>query len=831
MDIRKKAVAGIIAILLLFLLILVVVSSSIITANYESLEGAEVQCYSDLVLNNFAAEQVFLATLAHDWSECNDTVAFLSGTNPEHVNKKFSPEKIARFDYNFVIITDTEGTVRFAQGYDTQRREAEAVPGSVIAAVTSPDSPFRGRETPARSGFIVIPEKGGPALVAASPVQNAGRTADPAGVLFIGKYIYTGDLAKYRSDAIPFLAISAAGPGSGLSQNGLTGGSGTSVPARTITALNTTIVRGDTYLPDIFENDIIVITIEIPRTIMVQGQNALISFILFELATGLVMGAFIILLLDRLVLSRLLDISTAIGSIAPAGRVSGRVQVAKDDETLIDDEISRLADAMNQMLAKIDEMQTRILENKAKLVRAENVAGFGYWEFDLETKDVATSAGARAIYGLSDKEYTIPQVQAVVLPACRGYLDKALKDLVENNAPYNVEFSIRRPDNDRIVEIHSIAEYDPARHRVFGVIHDITRRKEAEREIRESEERYRSLMVNIPELVIVHRQGTILFANEALARAVAIPREDLVGRSIYDFIAPESQGPVRENIRKRSPGAEPPKAFEVTFIVRGHERRHGLVNTAGIHFAGKPASLVIIADISSRKAMEETLTTANRKLQMLASITRHDIRNKILGLRAYIAIAMQSAPDDTEKTLLGQMDDIARTIDEQIEFTREYQTMGVHAPQWLSVGETMAQAAGQLDPEDIAIRNETGTLELFSDPLLGKVFYNLFDNAIRHGGTVTEIRVHYRDEGDRLVLLVEDDGAGIPPEDKLDIFERGFGKNTGLGLFMIREILAITGITIRETGVFGKGARFELLVPGGNYRFRESHAAGSPDTP
>jgi signal transduction histidine kinase len=51
------------------------------------------------------------------------------------------------------------------------------------------------------------------------------------------------------------------------------------------------------------------------------------------------------------------------------------------------------------------------------------------------------------------------------------------------------------------------------------------------------------------------------------------------------------------------------------------------------------------------------------------------------------------------------------------------------------------------------------------------------------------------------------------------IFERGYGKNTGLGLFLSREILAITGITITENGVPGKGARFEITVPKGAYRF------------
>ena len=68
------------------------------------------------------------------------------------------------------------------------------------------------------------------------------------------------------------------------------------------------------------------------------------------------------------------------------------------------------------------------------------------------------------------------------------------------------------------------------------------------------------------------------------------------------------------------------------------------------------------------------------------------------------------------------------------------------------------------------------------------------------------------------VIVCEDDGEGVIPEEKEQIFERGFGKNTGLGLTLSRDILAITGITIRETGTPGKGARFEMTVPEGAFQ-------------
>lgn len=102
--------------------------------------------------------------------------------------------------------------------------------------------------------------------------------------------------------------------------------------------------------------------------------------------------------------------------------------------------------------------------------------------------------------------------------------------------------------------------------------------------------------------------------------------------------------------------------------------------------------------------------------------------------------------------------------------------------------------------------------------MINKVFSNLFDNAVRHGETVTDIQVSCEKAADTLIITVEDNGEGIPLDEKQKIFEKGFGRNTGFGLFLVREILAITGISIHETGRHGKGARFEITVPGGGYR-------------
>jgi two-component system, cell cycle sensor histidine kinase and response regulator CckA len=118
----------------------------------------------------------------------------------------------------------------------------------------------------------------------------------------------------------------------------------------------------------------------------------------------------------------------------------------------------------------------------ARLLRAGQVSRSGNWELDLDTKRIFASEGAMRIYGLDRSEMPLEMVQYAPLPEYRSLLDDSLKALVENRAVYDVEFKIRRPDNGKIVPIRSVAEYDPERRTVFGVIQDITDRKRAEEE-------------------------------------------------------------------------------------------------------------------------------------------------------------------------------------------------------------------------------------------------------------------------------------------------------------------------------------------------------------
>ncbi len=223
-------------------------------------------------------------------------------------------------------------------------------------------------------------------------------------------------------------------------------------------------------------------------------------------------------------------------------------------------------------------------------------------------------------------------------------------------------------------------------------------------------------------------------------------------------------------------------------------------------------------EISERKRVELSLSQANRKLGLLSSITRHDMKNTMMALLSYNELARMDSKDPVFLEYLEREAFLLSRLSAQIEFTRLYEELGVKGAVWIHL-ESLIQKLSQSFPQiTIEVDPEVGHYEIFVDPLIEKVFYNLFDNAIRHGEHVTHVHINASEQDNILNVSIADNGAGVADEDKEQIFARGYGKNTGLGLFLVREILSITDISIIENGKKGEGACFVMSVPNVHYR-------------
>jgi len=353
---------------------------------------------------------------------------------------------------------------------------------------------------------------------------------------------------------------------------------------------------------------------------------------------------------------------------------------------------------------------------------------------------------------------------------------------------------------------------------IYGVLRDDSLRKRVEEQLTESKNLYMAIFDNTGSAtIIISKNTSIILANERWARLTGISKEDCIGRSWTEFVYPEDQDMMKKyHYDRRDESSFVPREY-LFRLIDSLKNVHSCIVSV-VMIPGTTDSIAAVVDISERKRAEDAIELANRKLNLMNNITRHDILNTITGLLGCVDMANATTSPEEKKHLLDDIKELTRIIERQIAFTREYQEVGVHLPLWQNIHLVIDKVLQNFENTGIHFQIDTGNIEVYADPLLEKVFYNLIDNAKRYGEKITTIRIFTRVTENNALLIFEDDGAGIPFDQKTQIFERGVGKNTGMGLFLTQEILAITGVTIEEDGIFGSGARFEMTVPNWAYR-------------
>jgi PAS domain S-box-containing protein len=389
--------------------------------------------------------------------------------------------------------------------------------------------------------------------------------------------------------------------------------------------------------------------------------------------------------------------------------------------------------------------------------------------------------------------------------------------------PREEEVTIHKPNGQECTIISTSTMYTDASGQEFmvGVIHDITERKKMQVALAESEEWYRILFEHTgTATVIIDEEGRIDQANSEFEELIGYQRSEIEGVMHWKEIAhPDDLERVKKyHYQRRIDPSSVPTYYTVRIRNRSGETRtlHAVVAM----IPGTKKSIASYIDITEQKQFEVALTQANKKLNLLSSITRHDIINQLLILKGFLTLLRKKTEDPLLLDYVGRSHKATENIEHQIRFTRDYQDMGVKAPAWQNVKSSIISAKGGLTLGTITVELDRPDIEVYADPLFEKVFYNLIDNSLKYGGErLHAIHIRSQETESGLNITYEDDGQGIADEDRAHLFERGFGKHSGFGLFLSREILAITDITIMETGISGKGVRFTIQVPKGMYRF------------
>ena len=174
----------------------------------------------------------------------------------------------------------------------------------------------------------------------------------------------------------------------------------------------------------------------------------------------------------------------------------------------------------------------------------------------------------------------------------------------------------------------------------------------------------------------------------------------------------------------------------MTLVILGNGGRHipMIVSANVIDLDGRSCLMGIFHDISEIQMTQESLQLANKKLNLLADITRHDIRNKLTVIGGYLDLVKDRPAEPDYSMYIKKIQSTVKVIGENIEFTKLYQNLGVTAPVWQNVHDVFFRACTHIDIKKISVQSDTRELEIFADPLLERAFYNFVENSLQHGG-------------------------------------------------------------------------------------------------
>lgn len=369
---------------------------------------------------------------------------------------------------------------------------------------------------------------------------------------------------------------------------------------------------------------------------------------------------------------------------------------------------------------------------------------------------------------------------------------------------------------------------------VRGIMSDITEQKK----ITEILVFQSQLLEAVGQALIAADQNQIIsYWNKGAQNLYGWTAKDVLGKTIFEVLTSEiSQKQMKEISEYFNKGKSWSSEIQVKNchgnMVPAIVTRNPVFNKEG-KFIG---SISVYTDITDQKNIERKLAgyvedfalatrkikDLNEKLCVIASFTRHDVRNKLGVLNGYLYMLKKKVENnETAMKYLVKIDETYKQLLEILDFERVYEQIGSEELVYVNVEKYFAEALSLVtDFKDIDIKCECDGLEVFADSLLRQLLYNLMDNTLKYGKKTKSIKLYCEKEENLLLLIYKDDGEGISDDVRSHLFEKGFGKGSGFGLYMIKRIIETYGWSIEENGKLGDGAKFTIKIPENKFRLK-----------
>ncbi len=441
------------------------------------------------------------------------------------------------------------------------------------------------------------------------------------------------------------------------------------------------------------------------------------------------------------------------------------------------------------------------------------------------------NSAAEKIDGVSRKDVVGKRVSEV-FPGIKDFgLFSVFQRVWQTGKP---EYFSEAPYSDQRIKIgwRENWVYKLPSNEIVAIYNDVTERKNAGEALRLAEEKHRTMLDSANVMVqSVDAEGRYLFVNEEWKKVLGYNELDLKEINIGNVVRKDHLPYCMEVFKQVMEGLRV-HSVETVFVTKDGGELIVRGNACPIFKDGKFVSTVaFFEDITERKKTERDLTLAlealsanldktelmNEKLRVVGSLTRHDVRNKLSAVTGYSFILKKKHLDLAD--VVEGLDRMSAAVVESMrifDFAKAYEQIGVEELVDVDVAKVVDEASEMFSGLSFKVINHCQGLAVKADSLLRQLIYNFIDNTRKYGQKTTTAKVYYEtaSSGD-FRLIYEDDGVGIPKENKGQLFKQGFstGGSTGFGLFLSKKMVEVYGWTLVEEGESGKGAKFVMTIP------------------
>ncbi len=505
-----------------------------------------------------------------------------------------------------------------------------------------------------------------------------------------------------------------------------------------------------------------------------------------------------------------------------------------DTTAQLRDEISRRTDAERSLSDATQRMQALIASANDAVITIDERSGIIDW-----------NAAAERMFGWSRPEAlgrTLTEL--IVPPAFRQHhqegIERFLRDGTAQIFNRRVEtLALRRSGEEFHAELSIWPVRTGDRHTFSSFIRDISRRKAAEKALADSEAKYRKVVENVNEGILVTAAGRILYANPRALALTGLDDETAKSRPFIEFIHPDDRERVLGNHLRRLKGEPVENHYQFRVLHRNGEARWLEISAVVFEWQDSPATLNFLTDVTERRQIEQDMRAAlarERELSELKSrfvaVASHEFRTPLAAILSSIELLDDYGPrlpEGERKEIVGLIKDAVSRMNkmvEQVLLTSRLEAGSFSfEPKPRSVPELLVQVATEMDQAHpqasrIAMRCEgVEQARLVDGKLLGHILVNLLGNALKYSPPDSAVTCTATAEGEQLHLSVADCGIGIPPADLPRLFEsfhRGTNvgniQGTGIGLHIVKECVELHRGSIEVSSEPGQGATFQVRL-------------------